>query len=254
MEELRALSTDGRKEQEKRREVRIAAFKKWINEICAANSVDYTSLARKAGLSPSTITRPINSESYSGDISGRSIAAIVSAFGNKPPKELRDFELYSSENDLLARRIDNRAAAQFLDHKTNVVSENDAFRQGLLPIYGRRMLGIGPLLFTGQIGATPVLPELLNSFEAFAVYCLGQPMAPAIREGSLLYADPAAPVRSGDFVVVRWQEDEILIREYVGASAAHIILRSYGDQDDAHLTLERGTVQSMARITHIRLP
>lgn len=65
-----------------------SALRAWIEQICDAAGVTPTEIARRAGLSHSTLTRFLNSPEPRHQLRERSIAAIEEAFGIRRPAGL----------------------------------------------------------------------------------------------------------------------------------------------------------------------
>jgi hypothetical protein len=95
--------------------------KEWINSVLQYMQVTPTELARRARLTPSTLTRFVNDPDYPNDLSRRTIDAIASAAGIKPlqkPGErirsLTDAEAtrYSSGDDALVDNLMKAAVGQ----------------------------------------------------------------------------------------------------------------------------------------------
>lgn len=69
--------------------------------------------------------------------------------------------------------------------------------------------------------------SLLRVRDAYAIYMLGDSMAPRFRQGQLLHVNPFKPPQPGSGVVVTKTSDAVLIKEFVRRSATTLHLRQY---------------------------
>ena len=237
---------------------RLEAFRAWINELCNANALDYTGLARRAGLAPSTLTRPMNSKNFEGPVTARTIEILATALKVQPPKELRS--RWDAENLRAKSDLQRLSFQEYLSDlrggqiEVTDTGELTAIREGL-PVLSKRETGLGRLMFvrtTTDFVSRP--PELSRSYDAFAIYCVGQRMAPAIKEGSLLAIDPSLPLRRNDYVVVRLMSDELKVREYLSESDNGAIVALYEDsfREEFIPLSDIGWVYRVPRALHLR--
>lgn len=61
------------------------AHREWLQQAVRKSGLKPAALARRAGLSTTTLTRPHNDPEWSGTLSTRTIAAVAAAAGIKPP-------------------------------------------------------------------------------------------------------------------------------------------------------------------------
>lgn len=60
----------------------------YIRRVCDETGLDYTNLARKAKMSSTTLTRPMNDKGWKRNFAPRTIAKIYKATGIEPPPDL----------------------------------------------------------------------------------------------------------------------------------------------------------------------
>lgn len=63
-------------------------IRKYVLSVCDQTGWDLTTLARRAGLAASTLTRPMNSKDWKGGLSLRSLGKIAKASGVSVPREV----------------------------------------------------------------------------------------------------------------------------------------------------------------------
>ncbi len=90
------------------------------------------------------------------------------------------------------------------------------------------------------------LPEIPDP-HAYAVEITGDSMEPVYRDGDVVIASPAAPVRRGDRVVVRLATGEVMAKELARQTARKVELASL-NPDHALRSVELGDVAWMHRI------
>ena len=101
-----------------------------------------------------------------------------------------------------------------------------------IPLYGSAEGGIGSDI-TNMDRAIDHIDRpsfLLSASSAYAVYVVGDSMAPRFRSGEIVYVDPAVPIRRGTDCVVQIAEDGVLtaiIKEYVSSTETKLTLRQY---------------------------
>ena len=82
---------------------------------------------------------------------------------------------------------------------------------------------------------------------AYALEISGDSMQPAYRDGDVIVVSPAAPVRSGDRVVVKTKDGEVMVKELKRKTAKSIELKSL-NADTATARLPMSDVLWIARI------
>lgn len=64
----------------------LSDSRKYLKSVIDATGLELSNIARKAGLSPETLTRPYNSKSHTGRISITSLRAVQAATGVRMPE------------------------------------------------------------------------------------------------------------------------------------------------------------------------
>lgn len=83
--------------------------------------------------------------------------------------------------------------------------------------------------------------------EAYAVYMVGDSMQPRYRAGWLLYVNPFKPYRTGRDVVVYKVNGAVLVKEFVRANDAEIIVQSLNPPTE--IVIPREQVREIHLIT-----
>jgi phage repressor protein C with HTH and peptisase S24 domain len=94
------------------------------------------------------------------------------------------------------------------------------------------------------------LPSV-NDEHAYALEISGDQMQPAYRDGDVIVVSPGTPIRSGDRVVVKTRNGEVMVKELKRRTAKTLELRSL---NPAHVdrNLPAGDVEWIARIVWAR--
>lgn len=196
-----------------------------IDTLADHNNLSVSALARRSGLDPTAFNR---SKRFGTDgrqrwPSTESVARILEATGCSLP----DFAA-------LAQSADNGAAAH-----------------GVVPLIGFAQAGDGGYFSDGGFptGHGWDLVELpaATAPQAYALTVQGESMMPLYRNGDTLIVDPEAQVRSGDRVVVKTENGEIMAKVLRKNGAEHIELASL-NPDHADRSLRRDEIDWIARI------
>lgn len=99
---------------------------------------------------------------------------------------------------------------------------------------------------TESASAGLMLPDIGDP-AAYALAVADEEMAPVFREGDIVIASPAAPIRHGDRVVVRLTKGALFARELLDRAARHLVLRRVAPPQ-AELRLEAAEVAFLHRI------
>lgn len=207
----------------------------YIAQVLAATGWSATELARRAGLVPSTINRFLNDSAVTHTLSLRSLGKIRDASSIALPVAL-------------GGGIGELPASASLPALPKAVPV--AAGQRDLPILGRAQAGPGGALILAD-GERPVdwffRPAELEGVEgAFAIYAVGDSMAPRYNEGDLLLIHPALPPRKGRSVVVVKISDEALIKDFVRWNETEIVLRQHNPP--AEIVLPREQIRAVYRV------
>ena len=129
---------------------------------------------------------------------------------------------------------DNRPSSEALNPTPppNILGTREpvVFPTRRLPVYGLAMGGMeGALVLdTEPIDQVECLPGLEFVPDAYAVYVIGDSMAPRYRAGETVFVHPGKPPRKGDYVVVQIQHDGDpaigYVKEFVGYTNGSLVL------------------------------
>lgn len=194
------------------------AARDYVNRVCAQMNWDYSTLARKSGLSASTITRFMNNVNVKHSLSARSLAKIASVTGVRLPDSL------GGASD--TTRLNPQDGVQLAVERVQPPGARD------LPVLGQAMGGEEDLFFeTGVVQAYVERPWfLMGNGNAYAVYVNGTSMEPAYRHGELCYVDPSRPPRPGQDVVVQLQDGRGFVKTLQRRTASAIEVLQYNPE------------------------
>lgn len=166
--------------------------RRFILELAQVVDGNLTEVARRAGVSQTTVTRSMNKGS-NHPITARTVAAIAQAMRVTPPPRL------------LERLPPGRERAHQAGVGAPVASRAavSVTASGLprdVPLYGAIVVARGPLfrLNPHAVDHAPRPPGIIAARKVFAVRMPDDSMAPWRRAGELVFVDPARPVRRGD--------------------------------------------------------
>ncbi|MGH7056400.1 MAG: S24 family peptidase [Acetobacteraceae bacterium] len=175
-----------------------------LDTLAAEHGLSVSALARRAGLDPTTFI-PAKRRLPDGRArwpNTESLAKVLEATRTS----LGSFSLLV-------------AGARTLPRAT----ETSGWRLPLVPLPATPPVGFDTL--SGSI-AGPALPGIGDP-DAYALAVADDRMAPVFREGDIVIASPAAPVRCGDRVVLRLNQGALLARELLDRAARHLVLRCF---------------------------
>jgi transcriptional regulator with XRE-family HTH domain len=114
----------------------------------------------------------------------------------------------------------------------------------LLPVRSAARGGVDQEMFLvdGAIDQVPMPEHLRNVRGAYAIWVVGDSMAPRFRAGTLLHVNPHKPARRDHGVVIYKTNDAVLIKDFVDVSDQALTLRQYNPATD--LVLPRGEVRA----------
>lgn len=109
------------------------------------------------------------------------------------------------------------------------------FSRETLPVYGTAMGGDdGRFELNGQeVDRIAAPPGLRGTKDAYAVYVVGDSMAPRYEEGETVYVHPGKPVRQGDYVVLQLNPKSDgepyagQIKKFVSKSAGKVVVEQF---------------------------
>ncbi|MFD2261719.1 XRE family transcriptional regulator [Lacibacterium aquatile] len=101
--------------------------------------------------------------------------------------------------------------------------------QDIIPVRSAARGGDEQRMFLedGPIDYGPRPPVLRNVRDAYAIYVVGESMAPRYRPGYLLHINPFKPPRRENGVVVYKKDNAVLIKEFVEATSTELVLRQF---------------------------
>ena len=234
--------------------VRMDAFRAWIQKILDDKGWDLTTLARKADLSPSTLTRPMNAADYRGVISHTTVRRIAVATGADVPNELA----WWASADEGRRKYPYRTTAKAPSLNISVQRAKNEVKPELInspsapsaiPIYRLQDRGDGKNVLEESARAWVLTPtELIDQPGAFATEAVGQKMHPAVREGAILGIHPTQVPKPSDYVLVIKTDGEALIKEFVGYLENTVVLKEY-EPSPRTFELPRSEIGEVLRIS-----
>ena len=193
-----------------------AAAIAYVDALLRETGLDLTNLARRAGVSSTTLTRFHNNASYRNSLSGRTLKKLSDVTGIPLPPDLGGTaaavwpKLTSGLADVLGQ-----------------ASTQPAPRD--LPILGRARNPREPYFFDDTDGQTYVERPwfLFGKPDAYAVHINDDTMEPTFRHGHLVYVSPAVPASSGDDVVVQFTDGRGVIKRLRRRTAKHLVLEQF---------------------------
>lgn len=206
-----------------------------IDQLAEQHGLSTSGLARRAGLDPTTFNRSkrVTPDGRPRWPSTESIAKALAATGSRV-------------EDFFALLMPGR------DHQSNATgfAEDPVPLHGL-PHIGFAQAGSGGFFddagFPAGAGWDEIASPQVKDDHAYALAIAGDSMEPVYRHGDIVVVSPGAQVKSGDRVVVKTREGEVLAKELVRRTARHIELRSLNPaHEDRRILLAE--VEWIARI------
>lgn len=204
----------------------------WVRGVAQAAGLTPTELAKKAGLTPSTLNRFLNDEKVTHLLSTRTIAAIRKVVGD-------------SNHEPAPLPIDTEMP-RILKSKVGVLGLDD------LPVLGHGEGGKDGLFFdNGEVRQyVPRPATLLRVNQAYAIFMHGHSMEPRFREGELLYVNPHRPPSQGDDVVIEMTDGRGFVKRLVRRTTKTVYVQQFnpakeiefpaGDIKNIHLIVGTG--------------
>lgn len=198
---LAGVKTEGKAMPDRHRE----QVRAWLKKVLEESGLEGATLARRAGLAPSTVNRFLNDPKASHSLSARTLYKISQAVGIPLPQTLG------------GGTIETRVATEGGSRSTFAGPRN-------LPVLGHARAGAeGLFMDNGTVQAYVERPWFLEgNQQSYAVYVVDDSMEPAFRHGHMVYVDPTRPPGIGDDVVVELENGEAFIKEYRGWSDTHL--------------------------------
>jgi phage repressor protein C with HTH and peptisase S24 domain len=200
----------------------------YVDGLVRETGLDLTNLARRAGVSSTTLTRFHNDPGYTNSLSARTLQKLSDATGIPLPASLGGAPgamtvPQGSLNGVAIPRSGPRDLP-VVGHARGG-QEGYFFDNGLIESYAER-----PWFLLGQSNA-------------YAVYVNDGSMEPVLRHGQLVYVSPAVPPSPGDDVVVQLTDGQGLIKRLQRRTARHLVLEQFNPEK--RLEIPVGTVRSV---------
>ena len=198
----------------------------YVDALVRETGLDLTNLARRAGVSSTTLTRFHNDPGYTNSLSARTLKKLSDATGIPLPASLGGAAATALSAGVNGFEIPRSGPRDLpvVGHARGG-QEGYFFDNGLIQSYAER-----PWFLLGQSGA-------------YAVYVNDGSMEPALRHGQLVYVSPAVPPTPGDDVVVQLTDGQGLIKRLLRRTAKHLVLEQFNPEK--RLEIPVGTVRSV---------
>jgi SOS-response transcriptional repressor LexA len=203
----------------------------YVDALVRETGLDLTNLARRAGVSSTTLTRFHNDPGYTNSLSARTLKKLSDATGIPLPASLGGGGAGAMTAPGAQGAINGMAVPQAGPRDLPVVGhargghEGYFFDNGLVQSYAER-----PWFLLGQSSA-------------YAVYVNDGSMEPVLRHGQLVYVSPAVPPTPGDDVVVQLTDGQGLIKRLQRRTGKHLVLGQFNPEK--RLEIPVGTVRSV---------
>ena len=186
----------------------------YVREALRQTGLDPTSLAKKAELSQTTLTRPLNNPEHEYGFSLQSLLAIQKVSGVPLPPALLGGNVVP-----IREKSPQAAAVGALD----------------LPVRGQAAAsnGGGIVLNSDLVETFVERPWfLLGRPKAYSLYVYDESMEPVFEHGHLLYVDPTRPVKPGDAVVIQTTSNMGYIKRLKRRTANQVICEQFNPPKD----------------------
>lgn len=210
------------------------AIRQYVRAVMAETGLDATTLARRVGLAPSTLTRFLNDTRASHTLSTRTLQKL-SAYSALPlpmalggSSDLQAVAPSGASNDKMARASAPRGSVPASGPRD-------------LPILGQARAGMeGFFIENGTVQGYVERPWfLLGRPDAYSCYVSDESMYPVYRHGELLYVDPSRPIGRGDDVVVEFDDGQSFIKRFVRRANGTIICEQFNPPQELPYEADR---------------
>lgn len=200
----------------------------YVDMLVRETGLDLTNLARRAGVSSTTLTRFHNDPRYTNSLSARTLKKLSDVTGIPLPASLGG--------------ASNGAATPAGALSTHAVPQPGPRD---LPVVGHARGGQEGYFFdNGLVESYVERPWfLLGQSSAYAVYVNDGSMDPVLRHGQLVYVSPTVPPTPGDDVVVQLGDGQGLIKRLLRRTARHLVLEQFNPAK--RLEIPMGQVRSV---------
>jgi phage repressor protein C with HTH and peptisase S24 domain len=202
----------------------------YVDALVRETGLDLTNLARRAGVSSTTLTRFHNDPGYTNSLSARTLKKLSDATGVPLPASLG-----GATGAMMASAAQNGFNGLAIPQS----GPRD------LPVVGHARGGQEGYFFdNGLVQSYAERPWfLLGQSSAYAVYVNDGSMEPVMRHGQLVYVSPAVPPTPGDEVVVQLTDGQGLIKRLQRRTARHLILEQFNPEKRIEIPV--GAVRSV---------
>ena len=194
------------------------AARRYIAAVSAATGWNYTTIARRAGLASTTITRFMNEPDVRHMLSARSLAKIAAISSVPVPAELGGAVPMVGDGEAGRRDFAPSPAA------IPPPGARD------LPIRGHAKGGSNGAYFFEQ-GVVQAYVErpwfLMGAPAAYAIYIQNDSMEPVFKHGHLAYVNPSVPPSPGDDVVIHLKDGQGFVKRLVRRTARALIAEQF---------------------------
>lgn len=196
------------------------AQRRWLRAVLAQTGWLPTQLARKAGVTPSTINRFLNDEKVTHSLSLPTLKKISEASGIAIPLDLLPRVAEAEYN------VDQ-------DRRANIPGRETLTSR--IDVYGTAACGEGRGDFelNGEVvDRVRRPPALEGAAGVFGIYVVGDSMEPRYEHGDLVFIHPGRPATVGGDVLVELHGEEgnggaAYLKKLVRRTADHIVLEQY---------------------------
>lgn len=197
----------------------------YVDALVRETGLDLTNLARKAGVSSTTLTRFRNDPHYRNSLSGRTL---------KKLSDVTTIPLPASLGGAGAERSGFGAATGDASRSTGAIPRD-------LPVLGRPRGAQDSYCFVEDEARSYIERPwfLFGQPDAYAVYINESSMEPVLRQGHLVYVAPAIPPSSGDDVVVQLSDGNGLIKRLRQRTSKRLILEQFNPKKQTEVDIER---------------
>lgn len=182
----------------------------YVRRILREKDISATQLAKRIGVSNTTLTRPLNNPDHTFSLSSKTLRKLYEYSGIEPPMVIGHTRPIREANSSSRSASDDRLP---LD----------------LPVLGLETALRGRVMVNARAPVAYVERPwfLLGRPDAYSVYMPDKTMEPAFGVGHLIYIDPSRPPSVGDDVAVRLEDDEFLIRRLSKNTDDKIVLEQH---------------------------
>lgn len=200
----------------------------YVAALVRETGLDLTNLARRAGVSSTTLTRFHNDPGYTNSLSARTLKKLSDATGVPLPANLGGApgSMTGAQGGLNGLAVPQPGPRD-------------------LPVVGHVRGGQQGYFFdNGLVQSYAERPWfLLGQSNAYAVYVNDGSMEPAMRHGQLVYVSPAVPPTPGDDVVIQLTDGQGLIKRLLRRTARYLIVEQFNPEKRIEIPV--GTVRSV---------